>query len=228
MPHRLTVAQSASPGPRLIGGHHEEHAYRDLVWTEKALYAIEEYIFSRFYMYENVYMHKTTRGYEKLLHKMWQRAKDLKDAGTDVDLVKPIAEFWRASEPSVQQFTALEEHVVLSQIQAWTDHKDRALSDLARRFLCRKGFVAIDGPSPKNPIAEENLEWRRALEELVGDHMEYRPADVYVLYDKPKTTVYSAYVPDRAEEELLPRRLSVSSKKKALVEISHCCSGSGQ
>ena len=39
----------------------------DLVWPAKSALAIEEYIFARYYMYQNVYFHKTTRGFEQLL-----------------------------------------------------------------------------------------------------------------------------------------------------------------
>lgn len=74
--------------------------YRDLVWTEKAVYAIEEYIFARFYMYNNVYMHKTTRGYEKLLQKMWERARLLRDDGTDVRLVTSLSKNTRSCRRS--------------------------------------------------------------------------------------------------------------------------------
>ena len=86
--------------------HQGENGYRDLVWTEKAMYAIEEYIFSRFYMYQNVYMHKTTRGYEKLLHRLWERAKALRNDGVDVALLKPIEMFWSTENPSVRQYLA--------------------------------------------------------------------------------------------------------------------------
>src|SRR5262249_54027352 len=44
---------------------------RDIVWPEKSLLAIEEYIFARYYMYHNVYLHKATRGFEKLLEAWW-------------------------------------------------------------------------------------------------------------------------------------------------------------
>jgi len=174
------------------------------MWTEKAMYAIEEYIFSRFYMYQNVYMHKTTRGYEKLLHKMWERAKALRADGTDVRLVGPIASFWSAVEPTVGQYLALEEFVVLSQIQAWTDHPDPALSDLAGRFLNRKGFVCIEGPQAENPLDEEADAWEAALKELVAKHAEYRPADAYVLRDDFETSIYSAYTPEPDTEDASP------------------------
>ena len=43
----------------------EDDKDRMLVWPEKSMLAIEEYIFARYYMYQNVYLHKTTRGFEK-------------------------------------------------------------------------------------------------------------------------------------------------------------------
>ena len=40
-----------------------------VVWPDKSKFALEEYIFSRFYMYQSVYFHHTTRGFEGLLKK---------------------------------------------------------------------------------------------------------------------------------------------------------------
>jgi HD superfamily phosphohydrolase len=117
---------------------------KDIVWAEKSQLAIEEFIFARFYMYHNVYLHKTTRGFEKLLEAMWKRAKLLTDDGQDVLIVPTIREFWEAERPSVRQYLAIEEFTVLQQIQNWTGHPDKALSDLARRFLNRDRFAMIE------------------------------------------------------------------------------------
>ena len=57
----------------------------DLIWPEKSALAIEEYIFARYYMYQNVYLHKTTRGFEQLLQAMWNRAIELKKQGANID-----------------------------------------------------------------------------------------------------------------------------------------------
>ena len=201
--------------------HEADGGYRDLVWTEKAKYAIEEYIFSRFYMYQNVYMHKTTRGYEKLLQKMWERAKSLRADGINVDLQGPIETFWNADEPSVPDFLALEEFVVLSQIQAWKKHRDPALSDLANRFLSRRGFVAITAPTAENPLDEEQSEWEKALQELVAKQEKYRPADMYVLRDDYQTNIYSAYVPETDAEDVSPfNAIRLIDDKGIPVEIS--------
>ena len=94
--------------------------------------AIEEYVFARFYMYWNVYFHKTTRGFEQMLIAMWRRAKQLRAEGADVSLLPAIDEFWSSVEPTIQQYLRIEEFTVLSQIQAWTVHPDRSLSDLAK------------------------------------------------------------------------------------------------
>ena len=45
-----------------------------IVWPDKSKFAIEEYIFSRFYMYQSVYFHHTTRGFEGLLQRILQYA----------------------------------------------------------------------------------------------------------------------------------------------------------
>ncbi len=184
--------------------HEEDNGYRDLVWMEKAKFAIEEYIFARFYMYQNVYMHKTTRGYEKLLQKMWERVRGKHDAGDKQGLLAPIKAFWGSKKPTVDKYLALTEAVVLLQIEQWTRSKDRALADLARRFLCRKGFVAIDAPGAESDWELDAPKFERALRELVGKHKEYDPVDAYVLKDDFETTVYSVYEPERDAEETSP------------------------
>jgi HD superfamily phosphohydrolase len=178
----------------------------DLVWTDKALYAIEEYIFARFYMYQNVYLHKTTRGFEKMVQALWTQAHHLHAEGRDIGLLQPVADFWKATSPSIPQYLALEEFVMLAQIQAWTEHPDKALSDLARRFLNRQRFTAIDAPGSGNLLGEESAAWQVALEELATRHG-YAPVQAYVLRDDLETTIYTAYVPEKESQPLNTIRL---------------------
>lgn len=127
----------------------------EISWSDKAKLAIEEYIFARSYMYQNVYLHKTTRGFEQMLQAMWNRAKQLRDAGTDAAIVPSIATFWDASEPTTKQYLEIEEYTVMTQIQAWKDHSDSGLSDLASRFLDRKPFSMVEEPIVTLQLAEE-------------------------------------------------------------------------
>src|SRR5262249_53328344 len=152
-----------------------------------------EYIFSRYYMYQNVYLHKTTRGFEKMLEAMWRRAKTFFEEGRDMALVPAIGEVWDAQAmvaagdptgPTLRQYLAIEEFTVLTQIQNWTTNRDRALSDLARRFLGRDRFAMIEAPNFENPLAPDFEGWEAALNELVGRRADYVTAGMYCLRDK--------------------------------------------
>jgi len=113
------------------------------VWPDKTKYALEEYVFARYYMYHSVYFHPCTRGYEKLLEAIWNRAKDPANAKR-LSLLGPLAPFFRTDEkPTVAEYIRLQEYHVLSQIELWRNARDPVLADLCGRFLARRGFKAI-------------------------------------------------------------------------------------
>lgn len=174
----------------------------DLVWPEKAAIAIEEYIFARYYMYQNVYLHKTTRGFEELLKAMWNRARALRDDGTDTSLVPVLAEFWNtdSAKRTTSQYLRIEEFTVLSQIQAWASHPDPSLADLARRFLARDGFALIDPPPPEDELAPDYGAWEAALKELVKKHGFAEP-DAYCLADTLRGKYRQPYFPEKESDE---------------------------
>lgn len=174
---------------------------KDIVWAEKSQLAIEEFIFARFYMYHNVYLHKTTRGFEKLLEAMWKRAKFLTDDGQEALIVPTIREFWDARSPSVRQYLAIEEFTVLQQIQNWTGHRDKSLSDLARRFLNRERFVMIEAPDFKESLAPDYEGWENDLRSLVGTRVQYDPPEMYCLVDRVKAKYNQPYFPEKEDDE---------------------------
>jgi HD superfamily phosphohydrolase len=171
-----------------------------LVWPAKAALAIEEYIFARFYMYQNVYLHKTTRGFEQLLQAMWRHARQLREDGVNVGLMPAIESFWDADDPEIGQYLAMEEFTVLSQIQAWANHDDPGLRDLASRFLHRRPFACIK--APKRRGLDNSLdEWEEALRELVAGDVRFRPADLYLQIDRQKPKYHLPYFSEKETEE---------------------------
>ena len=186
---------------------------KDIVWAEKSQLAIEEFIFARFYMYHNVYLHKTTRGFEKLLEAMWKRARQFFDDGQDASIVPAIREFWESAQPSVRQYLAIEEFTVLQQIQTWTTHNDKALSDLARRFLDRERLAMIDAPNFAGDLAPDYEGCENALKGLVGSRVEYDPPEMYCLVDRVKGKYNQPYFPEKEDDEQ-----SVKNAIRVLVE----------
>ncbi len=179
---------------------YEEDGDRAIVWAEKSMLAIEEYIFARYYMYQNVYLHKTTRGFEKLLEAMWGRARNLHQQGTDVALVPAIKDFWSAAAPNIRQYLALEESTVLYQIQQWAAGPDRPLSDLARRFLGRDRLAMVEPPSLEGRLDASYEEWDAALLKLVRE-AGYDPPELYCLKDRLKGKYNLPYFPEKEEDE---------------------------
>jgi hypothetical protein len=182
--------------------HEADDGFKVLVWPDAAMYPIEEYIFSRFYMYNNVYQHKTTRGFEKLVHAAWKRARRISDTGGDAYFVREIAEFLNATEPTVQQYLAMEDATLVYQMQVWTRHPDRTLSDLAKRFLERDRFTCIDDPVTATGFSDVREQWESALRAEINK--EGFDAEYYVLRDDLKLTIYNPYVPEKEEREQDP------------------------
>lgn len=172
----------------------------DLVWPEKAAMAIEEYIFARYYMYQNVYLHKTTRGFEKLLEAMWKRAEAIRQAGGDISPVPALNEFWSNQNPTTRQYLHIEEFTVLSQIQAWLNHEDAAIADLARRFLSRDGLAVVNPPEPSDTLNPDYSEWETALHRMLKARG-YHDAEMYALADNLDGKYRRPYKPERESGE---------------------------
>lgn len=179
-----------------------DDGFKVLVWPASAMYAIEEYIFARFYMYNNVYQHKTTRGFEKLVHAAWRCAKDIKASGGDAYLVNEVAEFLNATPATVRQYLALEDATLLYQMHVWQRHPNSTLRDLARRFLERDRLRAIDDPVTQTGFADAREAWERELKQVVSAKG-FNP-DYYALRDDLRLTIYDPYTPEKDEEEQDP------------------------
>lgn len=182
--------------------HTTDDGLKILAWPESAMYSIEEYIFARFYMYSNVYQHKTTRGFEKLVHAAWKRAKQILADGRDAHLVFEIAEFLDAEKPTIAQYLAMEDATLVHQMRVWTHHPDSVLSDLSRRFLERDRLAAIEDPVAETAFSDPRKVWEEELRKAVG--LQGFDPDYFVLRDDLKLTVYNPYTPEKEEPEQDP------------------------
>lgn len=117
------------------------------VVDEKAVIAAEGYIFSLFYLYKNVYFHKTTRGLEKVFTSLIYRVATLVRDGRweDAGLAKThsLVRFLDDPETTVN-FLALDDTVILGALDAMVLAPDAAVSELAARLRDRKIYHCID------------------------------------------------------------------------------------
>lgn len=111
-----------------------------------AIYAVEDYLQARYYMFRQVYYHRTLRAAEAVLKKLLERAMKVFAEGGDVWFV-PGSSFEKilsASNLSLSQHLALDDSDVFFHIKQWRKCADLILADLSARFLDRRLFRAID------------------------------------------------------------------------------------
>lgn len=136
-----------------------------LVVESKGIYSIENYLTSRRLMYWQVYLHKTTVAYEKMLVKALTRAKFLARQGQDLFcspslhyfIYNDIDKEWFESHPeALDNYRQLDDNDIWSAMKVWQHSDDRILALLASNLLNRNLFrVEIrDTPIPEEEVDE--------------------------------------------------------------------------
>jgi len=122
----------------------------------RGLYAVEEYLQARYYMFRQVYFHRTLRSAEAVLRSILKRALELVAAGEEV-WCAPGTAFEKVLH---RQTLTLEDHLemddsdVLFHLKQWRRAKDTVLNDLSHRFIGRRLFKAIDLDMPAGERAQ--------------------------------------------------------------------------
>lgn len=128
-----------------------------LMIEEKGIYSVEKFLVARRQMYWQVYLHKTVLSAEKMLVKIFERARSLytsSDAamqtGSALDYF--LGAFNGTMDPlALAQFCALDDHDIMHAIKRWSVHPDKVLSLLCSRFLNRKMYKTTIQSEPFLP-----------------------------------------------------------------------------
>jgi len=181
---------------------HEGDDGLDLVVDyRRGMYAVEQYLFARSYMYAQVYHHKTVRSAEHLFIKVLGRFAELCRAGTPPPGLEPAARMVRGERISVADHLWLDDVAVTTALDRWAGRGpdgddgasgDPVLRDLAGRLVRRRLFKVIDlgdEPDVAERVAPAMAELARSR---FGDHGAY-----YYEIDEASQIGYAA---DHADE----------------------------
>jgi len=192
--------------------------------SAQGLYAVEDYLQARYYMFRQVYFHRTLRSAEVVLKSLLRRALKLFSEGGDVWVATgtPMETILRGERLSLSEHLTIDDSDVLFHVKQWQRSTDLILSDLAKRFLNRRIFRAFDVDMPE---AERDgfLSAARKVVSDAGFDVDYyciedRAGDApYYFYtldrDKPKNLIY---VEDGFSRPAVREITEVSSAVKGL------------
>lgn len=160
--------------------------------SARGIYAVEDYLQARYYMFRQVYFHRTLRSAELVLHAILRRAFVLYARGGDVwHQTGSVFEKVLAREKlSLAGHLSLDDADVLYHIKRWRSSEDAILADLSRRFLDRRLFKAFDMDMPEEE-KERFLAGARQAVEKAGLDPEY-----YFVEDKAGDVPHYFYATD--------------------------------
>ncbi len=120
-----------------------------LVVNSKGLYTIENYLLSRYLMYWQVYLHKTTVAGEKVLLNALLRAKSLAKKGKQLFASPSLSYFlyndidasrFKSDEKAQLCYQTLDDNDIWSALKVWADSDDKILSILSSGVVNRNLF----------------------------------------------------------------------------------------
>ena len=120
---------------------------RDRIYVEaKGLYSVEEYLQARYYMFRQVYFHRTLRSAEAVLNSALNRARLLIERGK-LGFRMPGSVFEKmltGEQVNASEYLQLDDTDVMFRLKEWSRDDDEILADLATRLMHRRLFKAID------------------------------------------------------------------------------------
>ena len=120
--------------------------------SARGIHAVEDYLQARYYMFRQVYFHRTLRAAESILHSILRRALVLFGRGESV-WHQPGSAFenvLKGRRLILSEHLSLDDADILYHIKQWQFGDDQILSDLSRRFLERRLFKSFDLDMPED------------------------------------------------------------------------------
>lgn len=159
----------------------------DRIYVEaRGLYAVEEYLQARYYMFRQVYFHRTLRSAEVVLRSIVRRALKLHEQGKPVWHASgtPFEKILRQERLTIAEHLQIDDSDFIFHVKQWQRSDDAILSDLSQRFVSRRLFKAIDLDMPQEQ-RQEFLSGARESVRAAGFDPDY-----YFIEDKASDVPY--------------------------------------
>ena len=151
-----------------------------LVVEAKGIYSIENFLTARRLMYWQVYLHKTSVAYERMLISTLLRAKELAGRGTEL-FASPALRYFLYHDINrevfyhdpecLENFIRLDDNDIWTSLKVWCGHPDKVLATLSQGMVNRHIFKV---ETSNEPFGEER---KRELTQQICRELGITPAE---------------------------------------------------
>ena len=159
-----------------------------LVVEAKGIYSIENFLTARRLMYWQVYLHKTSVAYEKMLISTLRRAKELALKGVEL-FCSPALRYFLYNDidreaffqrpESLEHFIQLDDSDIWTSLKVWCHHTDKVLATLSQGMVNRHVFKVEIYPEP---VSEER---KLRLAEQIARSIDITPEEALYFIATP-------------------------------------------
>ena len=137
-----------------------------LVVESKGIYSIENFLTARRLMYWQVYLHKTSVAYEKMLISALLRAKELASQGVGL-FASPALKFFLYNDINretfynnpecLENYIQLDDNDIWTALKVWSTHPDKVLATLSLGMINRNIFKVEISTEPFSEERKKEL-----------------------------------------------------------------------
>ena len=174
-----------------------DEAHDRVFVAARGVYAVEEYLQARYYMFRQVYFHRTLRSAEAVLRSALRRALEITTSGGEVWHAPgaAFAKLLRREPLTISEHLQIDDSDVIFHLKQWQHAGDQILCDLSRRFVSRTLFKAIDLDMPIDERAGFIAAARDVVSRAGFD------ANYYFIEDRATDVPYYGYYTGEGDEE---------------------------
>lgn len=180
---------------------------KGICFTANGMHAVEDYIVSRYQMYQQIYYHRVNRSIEVILHHLLTRAQHLYQQ-SNLPVTPSLAHFL-AGNWDLEDYLKVNDGVMETNFSLWTESSDPILRDLAEHYLFRK-------PLASATVTEDNKQLLPKLQELIQE-AGFDP-DYYTGLNSAFDEPYDAYKPTGKNAN---SQIEIMQEDGSLIELSH-------
>jgi uncharacterized protein len=197
------------------------------VFKPKGRQAAEDFLLARYRLYSQIYLHKTTRGFEQLVTALFRYigSDSTEVDGLGLQAEHPLLRFLRAKEHDTDDtqvraktgdFRRLDDMTVWSSIEHMTHCKDGYARDLANRLLWRKPLKVIDVTAKfgHNENGDAQINAERRIDDRIREKL-----DKSVFVDRAPLNLYSRIGGEVAKEHKKVRVLDGSGEAREITDF---------